>query len=59
MAMVSSLTLLVNEIGYLVPVARLASFIWIVGVGATLPKACRRADAAAARGAEWLVPETH
>lgn len=54
---ISSLTLLVNEIAYLLPVARLAAFIWIAGVGATLPRARRPADAAAPRAAEWLVPQ--
>ena len=53
-----SLTLLVKELAILLPVARVLAFIWILAVGAALPRRRRPSEAPASRTAEWLVPET-
>jgi hypothetical protein len=53
---ICSLTLLVNEIAYLIPITRVAFIVWILGVGATLPTG-RPSDVAARRSGA-LVPET-
>ena len=54
----SSLTILVNEVAPLVPIARVLAFVFILAVGAALPRSRRPSEAPAARTSEWLVAET-
>ena len=53
----ASLTLLVNEVAVLLPLARLLAFVWIVAVGAALPRTRRPSEAPASRPARWLAHE--
>jgi len=55
---IGSLTVLLNEVAYLLPLARLVAFVWIVALGASLPKTRHPSDATASRQPGWLVPET-
>ena len=55
---IGSLSLLVNGVAYLLPVARLLAFVWIVAVGAALPRTRHLSGAAAPRSSGLLVPET-
>jgi hypothetical protein len=43
-AALATLTLLVPEAAYLLPVARFGTFIWMIGVGACLPKSLAEAE---------------
>ena len=53
-----SFTILVNELAPLLAIARVFAFVFILALGAVLPRTRRPSEKPASRGAEWLIPET-